>query len=86
MVKVCQCSKEWVKRHPRYLVEHGVESTRDHGDMIRWYVKIQEWVIEMNSLEDLQKFINEYGQVIVRQHQLIPEYPFKIIIYDDCVE
>lgn len=43
------------------------------------------WTIEINTLEDLMKLYNKYGDLIIQKHYDIKNMQ-EIVIYDDYVE
>lgn len=47
----------------------------------------RNWLIEINSIQELINFIDTYGRIIIDKEKKIPfEIPYEIIIYDDWVE
>ena len=70
--------KKWYT-DPKYF-NHRVENGHIKRDF-----KTEEWVVEINTLEELLKFIDKYGQVIVGSWYRNKNLP-SIEIYDDYRE
>ena len=72
-------SRETWYSDPRYF-NHRVENghiKRDHNETV--------WVIEIPTLEDLHKFMDKYGSVILDKDYVGSALPH-LTIYDDWVE
>ena len=74
----CMSADEWYT-DPKYF-NHRVENRHIKRDY-----KTKEWVVEINTLEELLKFINKYGQVIIGSWYKYKNLP-SIEIYDDYRE
>lgn len=70
--------KSWYEEEDYF--NHRVEN----GHIKRDYWR-NEWVIEINTLEELMQFINSYGNIIVEKKDYSAPMP-KIVIYDSWVE
>ena len=68
-----------------WYTQEGYFNHRVEKGHIKRDYKEQNWVIEINSLEELNAFINKYGGIIIGYHTQNPNYK-EITIYDDYVE
>lgn len=55
------------------------------GHIQRDYGTVDVWTIEINTLEELMKFINKYGSVVIGDNYQNENYK-EILIYDDYIE
>lgn len=65
-------------------VETAYQITKE-GQIVKRIAQEERWTIELNSLEDLMRFIDKYGQVVINTGQGTTESPV-IEIYDDWRE
>ncbi|UTW65788.1 hypothetical protein KFE94_14160 [bacterium SCSIO 12643] len=65
-------------------VETTYQITKE-GQMVKRIAEEERWTIELNSLEDLMRFIDKYGQVVINTGLGTTESPV-IEIYDDWRE
>lgn len=47
--------------------------------------KDTEWFVDINTLEELTKFVDKNGRVIIEEHMSNPDY-YELTIYDDYIE
>lgn len=68
----------WFEEWYNSTVNHREENGYIIGE---WKEKWDIWVVEINSLKDLLRFIDKYGQVVIQESDY-KEYPYEIEIYD----
>ena len=69
----------------RWYTEEGYFNHRVENGHIKRDYKKSAYTIELESLEDLQNFIDKYGSVII-ERSTYKEIPFEIEIYDEWRE
>ena len=74
------------KNNPNeWFEEKGYFNHRvENGHIKRDYWK-NEWVIEINTLDELMRFTNDYGDIVIYRFAFGTTLP-QIMIYDDYIE
>lgn len=70
--------REWIKKGYDFKEEKGYISKKNKNI-------IKVWVKEFSTLDELNNFINEVGEVVISYPQWVEKYPI-IEIYDDFRE
>ncbi|CAB4141314.1 hypothetical protein UFOVP410_153 [uncultured Caudovirales phage] len=69
------------------LKKYGVKfSTQPGSQYVVWVEDTESAIVEVNTLEDLLKFIEEFKCAIILRRSDNPEYAYYIMIYDDYIE
>lgn len=69
-------NKDWYGEGKNHRVENG-HIKRDYND--------ETWFVEINDLQQLNEFIDKYGDIVIQKSYNNPEI-FEIEIYDDYRE
>lgn len=69
-----------------WYTQEGFFNHRVENGHIKRDWKEQKWVIEINSLEELNAFVEKYGDIIIENYYFGNSEHTAITIYDDYVE
>lgn len=73
------------KREGKWLSVGTNHRVNDKGYITRDREMIDVWSIEINTLDELIKFYDKYGDIVISQCVWNPTYQ-EILIYDDYIE